>query len=112
VDVGSIGRTTYKLLSCDCVRVASQDPEEELVASNLLTGGFFSNICFFNGTACSIVGVRWFAGLSLSYSEATPGLPQSYSTSRGFYHALRSSKCRHCLSNFEMIKTQRILLLV
>jgi hypothetical protein len=37
VDVGSIGRTTYKLLSCDCVRVASQDPEEELVASNLLT---------------------------------------------------------------------------
>jgi hypothetical protein len=37
VDVGSIGRTTYKLLSCDCVRVASQDPEEELAASNLLT---------------------------------------------------------------------------
>jgi hypothetical protein len=37
VDVGSIGRTTYKLLSCDCVRVASQDPEEELVASNFLT---------------------------------------------------------------------------
>jgi hypothetical protein len=37
VDVGSIGRTTYKLLSGDCVRVASQDPEEELVASNLLT---------------------------------------------------------------------------
>jgi hypothetical protein len=38
VDVGSIGRTTYKLLSCDCVRVASQDPEEELAASNFLTG--------------------------------------------------------------------------
>jgi hypothetical protein len=37
VDVGSIGRTTYKLLSCDRVRVASQDPEEELAASNLLT---------------------------------------------------------------------------
>jgi hypothetical protein len=37
VDVGSIGRTTYKLLSCDCVRVASQDPEEELAASNLPT---------------------------------------------------------------------------
>jgi hypothetical protein len=37
VDVGSIGRTTYKLLSCDCVRVASQDPEEELAASNFLT---------------------------------------------------------------------------
>jgi hypothetical protein len=48
VDVGSIGRTTYKLLSCDCVRVASQDPEEELVASNLLTNsrpcGFFKKI--------------------------------------------------------------------
>jgi hypothetical protein len=45
VDVGSIGRTTYKLLSCDCVRVASQDPEEELAASNLLTvnhGDFFT----------------------------------------------------------------------
>jgi hypothetical protein len=41
VDVGSIGRTTYKLLSCDCVRVASQDPEEELVASNFLTGKRF-----------------------------------------------------------------------
>jgi hypothetical protein len=39
VDVGSIGRTTYKLLSCDCVRVASQDPEEELAASNILTPG-------------------------------------------------------------------------
>jgi hypothetical protein len=37
VDVGSIGRTTYKLLSCDCVRVASQDPEEELAASNFPT---------------------------------------------------------------------------
>jgi hypothetical protein len=37
VEVGSIGRTTYKLLSCDRVRVAFQDPEEELAASNLLT---------------------------------------------------------------------------
>jgi hypothetical protein len=43
VDVGSIGRTTYKLLSCDCVRVASQDPEEELVASNFLTNLFNNN---------------------------------------------------------------------
>jgi hypothetical protein len=41
VDVGSIGRTTYKLLSCDCVRVASQDPEEELVASNFLTNSSY-----------------------------------------------------------------------
>jgi hypothetical protein len=40
VDVGSIGRTTYKLLSCDCVRVASQDPEEELAASNFLTKAY------------------------------------------------------------------------
>jgi hypothetical protein len=44
VDVGSIGRTTYKLLSCVCVRVASQDPEEELVASNLLTPTIAANI--------------------------------------------------------------------
>jgi hypothetical protein len=44
VDVGSIGRTTYKLLSCDCVRVASQDPEEELAASNLLTDSNFKNL--------------------------------------------------------------------
>jgi hypothetical protein len=48
VDVGSIGRTTYKLLSCDCVRVASQDPEEELAASNFLTQAPlvpFSTLC-------------------------------------------------------------------
>jgi hypothetical protein len=44
VDVGSIGRTTYKLLSCDCVRVASQDPEEELVASNFLTIGIRAQV--------------------------------------------------------------------
>jgi hypothetical protein len=48
VDVGSIGRTTYKLLSCDCVRVASQDPEEELAASNFLTRRFIAieNVMF------------------------------------------------------------------
>jgi cupin superfamily acireductone dioxygenase involved in methionine salvage len=43
VDVGSIGRTTYKLLSYDCVRVASQDPEEELAASNFLTEPTYTN---------------------------------------------------------------------
>jgi hypothetical protein len=52
VDVGSIGRTTYKLLSCDCVRVASQDPEEELVASNLLTIGIRATLA---------VGISWIS---------------------------------------------------
>jgi hypothetical protein len=56
VDVGSIGRTTYKLLSCDCVRVASQDPEEELVASNLLTIGIRAQVL------CSDRRARFCAG--------------------------------------------------
>jgi hypothetical protein len=56
VDVGSIGRTTYKLLSCDCVRVASQDPEEELAASNLLTIGIRAQV------SCSDRRARFCAG--------------------------------------------------
>jgi hypothetical protein len=56
VDVGSIGRTTYKLLSCDCVRVASQDPEEELVASNFLTIGIRAQV------SCSDRRARFCAG--------------------------------------------------
>jgi hypothetical protein len=56
VDVGSICRTTYKLLSCDCVRVASQDPEEELVASNLLTIGIRAQV------SCSDRRARFCAG--------------------------------------------------
>jgi hypothetical protein len=60
VDVGSIGRTTYKLLSCDCVRVASQDPEEELAASNLLTIGIRAQV------SCSDRRARFCAGGSKS----------------------------------------------
>jgi hypothetical protein len=56
VDVGSIGRTTYKLLSCDCVRVASQDPEEELAASNFLTIGIRAQV------SCSDRRARFCAG--------------------------------------------------
>jgi hypothetical protein len=56
VDVGSIGRTTYKLLSCDCVRVASQDPEEELVAYNFLTIGIRAQV------SCSDRRARFCAG--------------------------------------------------
>jgi hypothetical protein len=56
VDVGSIGRTTYKLLSCDCVRVASQDPEEELVASNFPTIGIRAQV------SCSGRRARFCAG--------------------------------------------------
>jgi hypothetical protein len=56
VDVGSIGRTTYKLLSCDRVRVASQDPEEELAASNLLTIGIRAQV------SCSDRRARFCAG--------------------------------------------------
>jgi hypothetical protein len=56
VDVGSIGRTTYKLLSYDCVRVASQDPEDELAASNFLTTGIRAQV------SCSDRRARFCAG--------------------------------------------------
>jgi hypothetical protein len=59
VDVGSIGRTTYKLLSCVLLfflRVASQDPEEELAASNLLTIGIRAQV------SCSDRRARFCAG--------------------------------------------------
>jgi uncharacterized membrane protein YqjE len=61
VDVGSIGRTTYKLLSCDCVRVASQDPEEELAASNFLT------LCIFCLCLLFVVFGLWSLRILLVY---------------------------------------------
>jgi hypothetical protein len=65
VDVGSIGRTTYKLLSCDCVRVASQDPEEELAASNFLTIGIRAQV------SCSDRRARFCAGYGTVHVHGT-----------------------------------------